>query len=343
MIIFLYGPDTFRAQQKISDVRQKFIKDVDSTGSSIAWVDGAKMNIAELGQAFRPLSLFVKRRLVILQNPLSNPKKETLEELDTFLEQEIKNENILIIQESNFVEKKLGGKILIMKPGTDDKLSPLNKIEKKLFDRLQKSEFSQYFGQLSGVELGHYLISLAHHNSAKLSGPAAQLLIRLVGNDLWLLSQEINKLSAYALAQVKDKEANISEADIRLLTNQSIHESIFALTDALGNKQEKIALQLLDEQLTSGVHAGYILTMILWQFKTLISVRQALDSGLSSKDLGKLLGLHPYVLEKSINQVRKFNSLTLQTMVNRLINLDYRAKIGEGKIEELLPVVLVSV
>jgi DNA polymerase-3 subunit delta len=82
--------------------------------------------------------------------------------------------------------------------------------------------------------------------------------------------------------------------------------------------------------------------MMLWQFKTLASVRQGLDSGKTSKELAKSLGLHPYVLEKSINQVRKFNLVSLQNAINRLIDLDFKSKTGQGKLEELLPVVLVS-
>lgn len=342
MIIFLYGSDSFRAKKKISDLETKFVAEVDPTASSIVRLDSIKLTIDELGKVFRPLSLFVKRRFIILRNPLGNTNKEFVEELENFLEKEKDNDNILVIYESGFVEKKLGGKQLIMKPGPDDKTVPLNKAEKKLYDRLKKSQFIQYFGPLTPSELSRYLVTLAKQNSATLSLPLAQLIIRLAGNDLWLLSQEIEKLCAYALAQAKGKEAVITEADIKKLVTQSVNESIFALTDALGNKQEQVAMKLLTDQFNNGLHPGYVLTMILWQFKTLASVRQALDSGQSSKELQKLLGLHPYVLEKSINQVRKFNLLSLQKTIDRLIEIDYKSKSGQGTVEELLPVVLVN-
>ncbi len=341
MIIFLYGPDTFRAQQKIVDVRTKFISEVDPTGSSVVTVDGAKTTIEELAALSKPASLFVKRRLIIITHSLQNKNKEFTEELEKFLTAEKNNENILLIYEAGFIEKKLGGKNVIMKPGPDDKTAPLNKAEKKLFDRLAQSQFTQYFGILPTTELIKYIIKLAQQSEVTLSVPAAQLLIRLVGDDVWSLAQEIAKLSAYALSKTKKKEAPvITETDIHTLVHQSVTENIFALTDALGSRQINLALRLLQDQMNSGLNSHYLLTMILWQFKTLAAVRQALDSGQNNRDLARTLGLHPYVLEKSINQVRKFNFANLQKTINQLVAVDYKAKSGGGTVEELLPVLI---
>lgn len=342
MIIFLYGSDSFRAQQKINDLRAKFIKEVDPTASSVVSVDGSKITLQELAGLFKPASLFVKRRFIVMSGVMSHKNKEFIEELEEFLTEEKKNDNILVVYEENFVEKRLGGKNLIMKPGPDDKTAPLNKAEKKLFDRLSKSEFVQYFGQLSAMELTKYLSVLAQQQGVGLSIPAAQLLVRLVGNDLWLLSQEIAKLAAYVLGHGNSKTPVITDMEVKLMVNQSVTDNIFALTDALGNRQTQLAVRLLEEQFNSGLNGHYLLTMILWQFKTLASVRQALDTGQSPKDLQSLLGLHPYVLEKSINQVRKFNFAGLQSAINHLVEIDYRSKSGGGTVEELLPVMIAT-
>jgi DNA polymerase-3 subunit delta len=342
MIIFLYGPDDFRARQKITELRQKFTKEIDPTGSSVISIDGTKTTLKEVSDAYRPASLFSKKRFISLGGIMENKRKEIIDELEEFLKQEKDNENILVVYEEKFIEKKIAGKNLIMKPGPDDKAVPLNKSEKKLFDRLNASHFAQFFGKLSPADLQKTLAALAKQNGVALTLPAAQLLIRLVGSDLWPLSQEVAKLAAYVLARSENGEAAISEKDVQSMVSQSVTNTIFALTDALGNRQSGLALKLFQEQIESGAHPHYLLTMILWQFKTLASVRQSLDSGQPAKDLAKSLGLHPYVLEKSINQVRKFSLPVLTTAINRFVELDYKSKSGQGKIEELLPVVLAS-
>lgn len=341
MIIFLYGPDDFRAKQKINELREKFIKDVDPTGSSVVSIDGVKTTIDELSNVYRPASLFSKRRFITLSNIMNNKQALNLEELGEFLQAEKNNENILVIYEPNFVEKKIAGKNLIMKPGADNKTVPLNKIEKRLFDYLVKSQFVQFFDVLSGKEITKFLETRAKTNGVRISSVTVQLLLGLIGTDLWSLSQEVDKLSAYALASTKD-EAVITDQMVKEMVNQSLIDGIFSLTDALGNRQAGLAVKLFNDQIISGAHPHYLLTMMLWQFKTLASVRQGLDSGRTSKELAKSLGLHPYVLEKSINQVRKFNLVSLENAINRLVDLDYKSKTGQGKLEELLPVVLVS-
>ena len=341
MIIFLYGPDDFRAKQKINELREKFIKEVDPTGSSMVSIDGAKTTSDELSTLYRPVSLFSKRRFITLSNIMNNKQAEILEELGEFLQKEKNNENILVIYEPNFVEKKIAGKNLIMKPGADNKTLPLNKIEKKLFDYLVKSQFVQFFDVLSGREMTNFLETRAKKNGVRISSSTLQLLLGLIGTDLWSLSQEIDKLSAYVLSTAKE-EAVITDEMVKEMVSQSLIDGIFSLTDALGNRQAGLAVKLFNDQIIGGAHPHYLLTMMLWQFKTLASVRQGLDSGKTSKELAKSLGLHPYVLEKSINQVRKFNLVSLENAINRLVDLDYKSKTGQGKLEELLPVVLVS-
>ncbi len=339
MLIFLYGPDDYRARQKINELRDKYLKDIDPDGSSVLALDGAKTTIEEIAEIYRPASLFARRRFLVIENIMTNKRKEFVEELDAFIGDEEKNDNILVIYEPGFIEKKLGGKNLIMKPGADDKAVPLNKAEKKLYDRMLKGAFVQAFMPQTPAETMKTLATIAQKNGAALSVPAAQLLMRYLGTDLWPLASEVAKLAAYAQARGAD---TISEADVKLLVSQSLTDSIFSLTDALGQRQNGLALELLMKQLESGAAPQYLLTMMLWQFKTLASVRQGLDSGASQKDLAKLLGLHPYVLEKSINQVRKFNLAALSTAIDRLVELDFKTKTGQGKLEELLPVTVAT-
>ena len=75
-------------------------------------------------------------------------------------------------------------------------------------------------------------------------------------------------------------------------------ENIFALTDAVGSRNKAMAMKLLEEQLAADVSDIYLLSMIIRQFKILIQIGQAMDSGMDSRSIAGALKMHSFVAQR---------------------------------------------
>ena len=62
MIFFFYGEDSFRAQQKIKNIRDKFKAKVGGDGYNIEYLDGDLLTIAEFFKSIRSGGFLVTKK-----------------------------------------------------------------------------------------------------------------------------------------------------------------------------------------------------------------------------------------------------------------------------------------
>jgi len=315
MIIFLYGEDTFRSRRKLNELREKFLREIDKTGASLSLIDGEKAAIGEINGAIAPLSLLAKKRMIVIENIFSNKSKTIFKELNEYFNSKRSDENIVIFWDGKIDEKKLSAE------------------KNKLFKLLNKSKLVQNFKSLSNTEIINWTKKEIEERGGKISREALYILTSLASGDLWQIDNDITKLLNYKTGQQlklgKSESTEITDEDVKNLVSGQVNENIFALTDALASKNKKMAAKLLEDHLAAGLTEGYLLNMIIRQFKTLLQIRQAIDSGFTSRKIITLLKIHPYVAQKGIGQVRNFSFDQLKKILSELIKIDYLMKSGQ--------------
>lgn len=328
MIIFLYGEDTFRSRQKLKQLKEKFFRDVDLTRSSFTVLDGETATMEKINERLSPISLFSKKRMVVIDNIFSAKDQALAEKLLEFLKQrEGGMENIVIFWDSITEEEKLP------------------KAKKELFNFLRQQKYAQHFKPLSNTEATAWTKEQVEARGGKISHQATQELTSLVGSDLWQINNEIDKLLAYREGREEKIVAGgepitIEFEDVKKLVRGSFDENIFALTDAISNNNKALAAKLFEEQVEAGLTDGYLLTMIIRQFRILLQIKEALDQGNTSRKITNLLKLHPFVVQKGITQARNFTIPVLRRIMSQLIEVDLAMKTGKGEVKTMLNVLM---
>ncbi|HBA36808.1 TPA: DNA polymerase III subunit delta [Candidatus Falkowbacteria bacterium] len=320
MIIFAHGADTFRSRRFLQELKNKFTDRVDPGATSLSVVDGQTADLKEISDQANTGSLFVKKRLIVIENIFKNKKETLFTALPDYLKKFSVDEDRIII----FRDEELN---------TRDK--PLKTAGKKLFVFLSQQPYSQEFKPLTGNQLLSFLKKETAQYKKDISAPAALRLIELADGDLWTIAGELKKLAFRVTAPT------IERADVDEMVAGSFNENIFALTDAWSVKNKKLAAGLLEEQYAAGLGDEYLLTMLIRQFKILLQIRSALDTKMNPGEMPLALKLHPFVVKKGIGQAGNFSQAVLKDYLNRLIRLDFLNKTGGGNIKTEL-ILLIS-
>jgi DNA polymerase III delta subunit len=306
MLIFLYGADYFRSRQKLIEYKTRFHEKYGPAGN-LTMVDCEENKSFNFPEIVSAPDLFSPVRLIIIKSLLVEFPTEQQEELVKFLKNNgnvVKSQEIVVI----FFEeepKKTGA----------------------LFKFLEKNAKIEKFEKLEGIRLVNWTEArLKEINpKIKISKKAVERLVAYVGGDMEYINSELLKLANY--------KNEISEEDIDLLVPAGIFSNIFEVVEAASRGNKKIALQLLHQQLANKEDPFYILSMYAYHFRNLLKIGECFWKGIPDKfAISKKTGLHPYVVQKSIPQLKNFNPAKLKKAFSQIQKIDLEAKTGKADI-----------
>ncbi len=310
MIFFFYGEDSFRAQQKIKNIRDKFKAKVGGDGYNIDYLDGNLLTIADFFKSVKSCGFLVTKKLIIIRNIFDNKKlKNIQDEIIKFLktQKDDPEENYLIFWQT----------------GKTDARS-------KLYKALKKFKFTEEFNVLSTPKLISWLKKEVANHKKSITEEALNLLLICVGNNLWQLHQEINKLVNFCKKEIKVE-------DVKKLVHAKTDNNIFNLVDAIGNKNKKLALNLIEKQLDNGVAIQYIITMIVRQFRLILKIKSFSENKITQDwAIAQTLKLPNFVAKKILIQSNLFTLIELKKIYQQLLLIDEKIKIYTGKEKILL-------
>lgn len=307
MIIFLYGEDTYRMREKLKEIIERH-KKIHKSGLNLKYFD----DFTNLKDGIRQTSMFKEKKLAVISNVFASPdfKEKFLEDKKDFLNSE---DIILIYEEKDFNKNN------------------------SLFKFLKKNAKSQEFKFLTGQRLKTWIKKEFDRYGAKIDLKALEKLIKYIGNDLWQMSNEIKKLASFRNNKIVKVE------DIELLVRSKIETDIFKTIDAIAEKNKKQALNLLHKHLEKGDSPLYLLSMINYQFRNLLIVKDFIEKYKPYDVILKKSGLHPFVVRKTYYQSQKFTFQELKKIFQKIFKADLDIKTGRIQPETALDLLIAEI
>jgi DNA polymerase-3 subunit delta len=135
---------------------------------------------------------------------------------------------------------------------------------------------------------------------------------------------ELDKLLAYV-----NYRRTIEQEDVEQVSTDSSETNIFNYVDALSQRNPAQAMKLL-RRLLEEQEAGYILAMVIRQFRLLLLGRSLLDENASIEEARKAFDTRSdWLARKILDQARRFTLGTLDAVYRRMLEMDTAIKAGE--------------
>ena len=175
----------------------------------------------------------------------------------------------------------------------------------------------------NGQGLNQWVKRSVEDRGGSITPPAIQAITEMIGNDLWTLDRELEKLSLYATGR------DITEPDVRALVPYAQEANIFAAVDAIMDGRPGDALRLLAQLMEEGREPLYIIAMIERQLRLIALARDLAERGVVQPDLGRRMGANSdFVVRKTLGQARRMTLPEISSKYQRVLQSDLAIKQG---------------
>lgn len=311
MILFLYGKDEYRMKEKMKEIVESYKKS-NKNCLGLVFFDCQKDNFKNFEDSSKQTSMFKEKKLFVLINPFSDSsfRESFLEKKEYFLNSE---DIFIFLQEGEVLKSNL------------------------LFKFLEKNSKTQKFDFLTGQKLKNWIIKRVNSQKSKIEAEAISLLLNYIGSDLWRMGNEVDKLSNFK------KDQTIKKEDVSFLVRANIETDIFKTIDSIAQKKKDVALSLLKKHINKGDSPLYLISMINYQFRNLLIVKDFIEKRLPYGAIAKKSGLHPFVVKKTFYLCQKFSFEEIKKIYKNILKTDMEIKVGKISPEAGLEMLVIEI
>ncbi|MEY3470679.1 MAG: hypothetical protein RLZZ223_29 [Candidatus Parcubacteria bacterium] len=319
MIISISGQDTYRSREKLHSIQQlglkKQAKQEVFDFSDIQLPETEDTLLAKLKQSFNNNSLFLEKRFIIVKSLTSLPKTfhtKIKKILNTIKDN---SETILLFYEIDNI------------PKTNPLAKTLIDLQAKQtqYDHLPEAKAMAYLHQMSleqGLDIARdsimYLVDIQrqeHKQKQEKESNKSKKTQFIV--DFYKIELIFNQIYNYYGNQ------KITKPMLETLFPLEINHSIFSLADYIYTHkygQYLTALQAIEK---IGIEGIALYALLISQIKTALIIKLAQEEGESYNNYIKG---HPYVLQKTSQNIRNWELKDLKYIYLKLIEGDYSIK-----------------
>ncbi len=314
MLYILTGQDDFSLSQTLEEIKRE-IANESLFEASITVLDGQQVTPDQLRNICETIPFFTGKRLVIIKGLLEHygtGNKSRRQSKSSRNKQQEKQDSIAAL-----IRNIPDSTVLVL---IEDRITGSN----TLFNEIAEKAIVRSFPLLKDAQLRQWIKNRVAEEGGIISPKAVDLMVRLIGSNLWIMTSELEKLLLFTEGRY------IEEEDVKSLVGYIQQVNVFAMIDAILESKVEQAEKALHNLLQQGTAPVYLLYMLSRQIQMILRVRELKSQRKSKTEMLNRLGLtSEYALQKTIEQAGKYSLPRLKEMYQHLLETDISIKTGK--------------
>lgn len=313
LLYVLMGEDDFSLHQKLEEIK-KSLGDPTTLAANLSVLEGPQVTVDQLRAVAEALPFLAEKRLVIVNGLLGRFEDKT---------KSSRGKSVVSAPQSQYqpfaesLVKIPDSTVLVL---VDGKIGSQNPLLKEISAKARVMTFPL----LREGKLRKWIEKQVEAVGGKVSAGAVDLLVRFVGSNLWIMSNEIEKLALFTSGR------RIEEEDVRRVVSYAQEANVFTLIDAILEFKVGQAEQLLRRLLQRGAVPAYLLVMLARQVHVIVRVRELKNQGKTKAEIqSRLDSVSEFVLSKALEQAERYSLARLKQVYHKLLEADLAIKTGK--------------
>lgn len=232
---------------------------------------------------------------------------------------------LLVIRDPAMLPKSIQNEVLTAAHGTRAKcvLWDRGAVDRRSLIYRQLAKVAREFVALSQEQLVSWLRAEAGRQGGGIERSAAGRLIERVGEDRWALKSELDRLLI--------EQPRVTVTDVERGVTAQVTGEIFVLLRAVATGEIRKAVRETQALLQEGKSEFYVMTMLAYQFKTLLMIRLGWEEGWRPMEIARWGKMKLFAVEKNLEIARRRPVAYWREGLTRVLAGDFAIK--QGKVD----------
>ncbi|WP_110111403.1 DNA polymerase III subunit delta [Bacillus sp. CGMCC 1.16541] len=308
-VYLIYGVNSFLIKEARKEIINQTLSEEEKS-FNLSTYDLEETPIEQVIEDAETLPFFGDKRVVIAHNAsfLTADKQKSKVKVEHHVEK--------LLQ---YIEHPSSFTVLII-------IAPYEKLDerKKMTKVLKNQTLCVMANEFGEKEMREWICDYASSNSVTIDEEAVTLLLQLVGLNLTLITNELDKLMLYS-----GEGGHLTQDVVLLLVAKTLEQNVFTLVEAVIKGKVSEALSMYQDLLRNNEEPIKILSILASQFRLIYHAKQLSSQGYGQQQIAQTLKVHPFRVKLAVQQSRAFSEERLRSILKDIAQADYDMKTGK--------------